>query len=232
MFGFSIQEIFPHIYHLHFESAYDLAMHFLRFSEYYESPKYYKKIFTLVDFMEWYAQEHGEGSFSYANDWRGFNVPSWVLHQVRKADIPDLNKYDRHMFMLIDWMEEREFPGNYYFIGTSTEGCQKNTNDVLGHEVAHAFYAVDAKYRRKVNGLLTQWNEGLGHKGKELGNAREVLKGMGYHGTTIDDEVHAYCATGLCDDLQGVVSKQEMKPFQKLFQEFEKSHTPKQDEKE
>ncbi len=219
MFGFSIQEIFPHIYHLHFESAYDLAMHFLRFSEYYESPKYYKKIFTLIDYMEWYAQERGEGSFSYADDWRGFNVPSWALRQVRKADIPDLNKYDRRMFMLIDWTEEREFPSDYYFIGTSTEGCQKNTNDVIGHEVAHAFYTVDSEYRREVDNLLAQWNTEPGHRREELGSAREALKLMGYHGTTIDDEIHAYCATGLCNDLKGVVSKQEMKPFQKLFKE-------------
>lgn len=120
MFGFSIKEILPHIYHLHFESAYDNAMHFLRFQEYYESSKYHKKIFALVDYMEWYSKEYGKETFSYVKDWSGFNVPSWVLGHVRIADIPDLNKYDQRMFMLIDWVEEQEFPHNYYFIGTST----------------------------------------------------------------------------------------------------------------
>ncbi len=229
MFGFNIREILPHIYHLHFESAYDLAMHFVRFQEYYESPKFHRKIFTLVDYMEWYASAQGKGAFTYPTDWSGFNVPSWVLKQVRKADIPDLNKYDRRMFTFIDWVEEKEFPGPYYFIGTSAEGYKgdENEEDVLDHEIAHALYTVNPGYKSGVARLFGEWNQGdpsgvPKHNGSELDCARDVLTGMGYHETTIDDEIHAYCATGLCDELEGVISKKEMKPFQKLFKEFKK----------
>ncbi len=228
MFGFSIREILPHIYHLRFESAYELAMHFVRFQEYYESPKFHKQIFTLVDYMEWYAKGQGKGSFSYPTDWSGFNVPSWVLQQVRRADIRDLNKYDRLMFTLIDRVEEKEHPHNYYFIGTSIEGVREDSDEAgtLDHEIAHALYTVNPEYRGKVGDLLGAWAGSFtnppGHKGEELVSAVKVLNKMGYHASTIDDEVHAYCATGLCKALEGVISKKQTKPFQKLFREVKK----------
>ena len=224
MFGFSIKEILPHIYHLNFESAYDNAMHFFRFQEYYESPKFHKKIFAWVDYMEWYAEKHGKGGFTYASDWGGFNVPSWVLHQVRIADIPDPNRYDRFMFNLIDWVELQEHPHDYYFIGTSTkrETDKKSNVHVLDHEIAHALYTVNPEYRTEVAKLFREWDQGPKHKGEELSSAMDVLRGMGYHESTILDEVHAYSATGLSKDLKGVISNKERKPFQKLFREFEK----------
>ena len=86
-----IERLYPGIYHLNFAEHYDLCMHFVRYQEYYEGPEHREKIFTLLDYMEWYAEEHGKGGFTYASDWSGFNVPDWVLHQVRNADIPDLN---------------------------------------------------------------------------------------------------------------------------------------------
>ena len=54
----NITEICPHVYHLEFSSSYKLAMHFIRFHEYYESPKFYRQFFTLIDYMEWYAEEY------------------------------------------------------------------------------------------------------------------------------------------------------------------------------
>ncbi len=178
---FSIKEIYPHIYHLHFGSGYDVAMHFLRFQEYYESPKFYKKIFTLIEYMEWYAKKHGEGAFTYPSDWSGFNDPSWVLNEVRDAEIPDPNKYDRFMFNLIDTVREKEGAHAYYFIGTSKEssdGAGKSDVAVLDHEIAHAFFTVRSDYRREVGQLLLNWISLAGHKKEELEAARRTLMKM------------------------------------------------------
>jgi len=230
MFEFSIKEILPHVYHLHFGSGYDLAMHFLRFQEYYESTKYYKKIFSLVEFMEWYAKDH-EGSFTYPTDWSGFNVPSWVLRKVRQENIPDLNPYDQRMFAIIDWVNAREFPHDFYFIGTSSKGYRGDESEerVLDHEIAHALYTVNPEYRKGVSSLLKEWNgpapKHAAFDGSHLDSAKTVLKIMGYHESTIEDEIHAYCATGLCDELKGVVSKSEMRPFRSLFREYKKKCT-------
>jgi len=131
--------ILPHIYHLQFEDAYDTAMHFLRFQEYYESLKYRGQVFTLIDYMEWYSKNYGEGIFSYPDDWTGFNVPGNVLIEVTESEIPDFNKYDIQMRALVETVREEEKGHPFYFIGT-TVGDDPGT---LDHEISHALYSPD-----------------------------------------------------------------------------------------
>ena len=45
------------------EHQYTLASAFLRFQEHYESPKFRGEIFSLEEFMDWYAVE--VGNFTY-----------------------------------------------------------------------------------------------------------------------------------------------------------------------
>jgi len=181
VFAFHIQEIMPHVYRLHFSSHYELTMSFLRFQEYYESERYRKRVFSLDDYMEWYAKVHGEGVFTYTEDWGGFNVPSWALLGVIKDSdgIPDLNKHDRRMFTVINWVADKEEGNPFYFIGTSEECIDGDHKDTLDHEIAHALFTVNEEYRRKVGELLEAWEEGGKHKSEELVKARRVLRDMG-----------------------------------------------------
>ncbi len=213
--NFSIRKIMPHVYHLNFETQYEVAMHFLRFQEHYESPKFYKKFFTLPQYMEWYCQEHGEGAFSYPKDWSGFNVPSWVLLDVSRGPIPDPNEYDAFMACLINRVEREEEHHPFCFIGTYADGKKGDLKDVLAHEIAHALYFVNPKYRQEVNLLLEDPFP------KSLSRAYDILMDMGYHHSTIEDEIHAYCATGLCEDLKGKIPRRVTKPFQDLFKEYQ-----------
>ena len=116
---YQLKEILPHVYHVRFESRYQLAMHFLRAQEYYESPKYRGKLFTLVDFMEWYSGEYGEGAFTYPLDWSGFNCPDWVLAAIYEDELEDENKYDRRMRELYFGIPEANADATFYLIGTS-----------------------------------------------------------------------------------------------------------------
>jgi hypothetical protein len=217
--NFSVRPILPHVYHLHFEDGYDLAMHFVRVQEYYESPKFFSKIFSLVDFMEWYAKEYGKGAFTYPADWSGFNVPSTALLGVygQPELIPDFNRYDALMSHLVRCAKLIEMD-KFYFIGTSSAGYKGDSDEenVLDHEVAHALYFTNAKYQREVTRCLADMDPEVRVE------AKQALARMGYHSTTIDDEIHAYSATGLCTDLQGIISPAEQKPFQKVFKEFRK----------
>jgi hypothetical protein len=70
----STHKIADGIYLLRFKTQYELTSTFLRVQEYYESPRFQGRIFTLEQFMDWYAAQYG--SFSYFEDWSGFNVPS------------------------------------------------------------------------------------------------------------------------------------------------------------
>jgi len=231
MLDIRFNQLFPHVYHLDFDNQYDLAMHFLRYQEYYEGVKFHKKIFTLVDYMEWYSKTQCERKdkkkrrlrmFSYTADWSGFNIPGRVLEEVL-PQVPDWNKYDDFMSIIYDMLKRKEGDHPFYLIGTYAGGASaRDSEGVLDHEVAHALYTVNKDYRIAVHDRMAQWDMETGHDGAELDSAKTVLKSMGYHETTIVDEIHAYCATGLCDELKGVISKKEMKPFQKLFKEYKK----------
>ncbi|KKN46604.1 hypothetical protein LCGC14_0671090 [marine sediment metagenome] len=53
-----LETLYPGIFQLRFENAYDCAMHFLRYQENYESPVWRDKVFTLLE----YEEEHGRGA--------------------------------------------------------------------------------------------------------------------------------------------------------------------------
>lgn len=222
---FSIKQILPHVYHLDFGTQYDLAMHFLRAQEYYESPEFHKRAFTLIDFMDWYARTHGEGAFTYTKDWEGFNVPSWALLGVYGTGepVPDPNRYDAFMERLVNRVAFEEKGHPFYFIGTFVGGQvdkHGEEDDVLSHELAHALFTVNSDYHEEVVRLLDEFRYGEDHAGEEYDSAFDVLTKMGYHASTIPDEIHAYSATGLCKELEGVLSESEMRPFRELFEEY------------
>lgn len=207
-----LETIIPHVYHLSFKSSYDLAMHFIRFQEYYESPKFHKQFFTLVDYMEWYAKdyERATGAFTYPRDWHGFNVPSHCLIPFLEEDvIPDRNKYDDYMLNIIRKIQIYEGTHPFYLIGT-----QMNDYGTLDHELAHALYTVNNNYHEQVAKLLQDLPPEI------LENARTYLKKNNYHQSTIDDEIHAYCATGL-DMLYQIINDDNLiQPFVETFQKY------------
>lgn len=70
---------FSRVLHVTVKDSWDLAMTFLRMQEWYESPKFHHKHFTLEAYMRWYQKAYGKGTFSYPKDWTGFNVPSTAV---------------------------------------------------------------------------------------------------------------------------------------------------------
>lgn len=217
---FKLGEILPRIYHLSFGSGYDLAMHFIRAQEYYESPKYWHEVFTLVDYMEWYAKGKGKGAFTYPADWSGFNVPSNVLVDLygKPGVIPDFNRYDEFMKVIVDRLVKDCDGKNFYLIGTSGEGHQGDGDEegVLMHEIAHGLYYVDPVYQNDMKVCLMQMPGGERHA------AVQALKKMGYHYSTVEDEIHAYASTGLCAALEGILSEKTCEPFVDAFSRISK----------
>jgi hypothetical protein len=208
------KKILPHIYHLHIEDCYDSAMHFVRYQEYYESIRWRGRIFSLIDYMEYYAKEHGEGAFTYPNDWAGFNIPGNVLIEVSEADLPDLNKYDIQMRSLVETVRREEKEDGFYFIGTCGE--EDFALDYLDHEIAHAFHYIDSDYREVVDNLLTAIPR------KSYDAAWKVLQEMKYHPAVCRDEIHAYAATGPCDELKAALPLAVRKPFINAYRRHRK----------
>ncbi len=202
-------KIMPHIYHLYMPENYDLAMHFLRYQEYYENPRWIGQLFTLVDYMESYAKSEGKGVFSYPDDWSGFNVPSNVLIEISEADLPDLNKYDIQMRSLVETVRREEGGHKFYFIGTC--GDDEDVEATLDHEIGHALWFSDENYREVMEDLLNKMPQ------KNYDATWEALQEMGYHPSTCRDEIHAYATTGPCDELKKTLPVNVRKPFIKAY---------------
>lgn len=215
---FSIRQILPHIYLLHFGRQYDLCMHFLRFQEYHESPEFYKKFFTIADFKKWYSRKHGKGSFTYPKDWTGFNVPSSHLLpflENQEQAFPDLNSRDEFMLGLIRKVANEEKGHSFYFIGIfgDKEGSSKDGSvGVIYHELAHALYSTKKKYREAMEKHLAKMDPRIKKR------CQSILTSMGYHQSTIEDEIHAYGATGPCTELEKIFTSAHRKPFERSFE--------------
>jgi len=170
------QELLPGIYHLNFPTQHLLTSTFLRFQEYYESPRFRGKVFTLEEFMDWYAQAQGKkGNFTYFTDWSGFNIPSKVFAPFRAGKFDPLTTKEAALVELF-----RGVPEPFYVIGTFGKNGDPAT---LHHEIAHGLYTTQPGYRARVDAIL---------KTADLRPLFERLRKMGYDDSVVPDEAQAY----------------------------------------
>jgi hypothetical protein len=160
------------IYLLRFKTQYQLAATFLRVQEHYESPRFSGRIFSLEQYMDWYAQRFG--NFTYYQDWTGFNVPSNALQAFYQGKFDPLSEKEKRLLRLFKSLREP-----FYVIGIHDHG---EAGD-LTHELAHALYFTDAAYGRAVRAAMRAFDTAA--------LAREIAR-VGYARHVIPDEVHAY----------------------------------------
>jgi hypothetical protein len=166
-------------------------MSFVRMQEFYESPKFKGKYFTLEQYMDYWSKEFGKGSFTYPSVWNGFNLPGKVLSDW--WDSFDNDRRDREKAVLdkiTDLMiKENITIGNMdkiYIIGTHNG---KYCNRIIEHELAHALYCLYPEYRKSCQELLRKVSK------KDYRDAKKILIRKGYCKKMIDDELQAYFST-------------------------------------
>ena len=164
----------PPIYLIEAQNRQVLADTFMRFQEYYESPEFKGKVFTVEEFAHWYAQKYG--AWTYSRDWYGFNIPSKVLAPFRNGQFDPLTENEKHLLEIC-----AKATGDFYVIGV-TPGAEYFTETVK-HEFVHGAYHVNENYRKDVASCLA------GHRIKTI---RKGLTKMGYHSDVHDDEANAY----------------------------------------
>ncbi len=157
------------IYLLKFKTQYELTSTFLRVQEHYESPRFHGRIFSLEQYMDWYAAE--KGNFTYYQDWSGFNVPSTAFQLFYEGKFDPLSDKEKHLLGLFAKLQER-----FYVIGVYEDGS-------LTHELAHALYFTDEAYRKAVQAEMRKYDtSGLARKIANAGYAQHVVR----------DEMQAY----------------------------------------
>jgi len=224
--AFEIIQVKPFIFLFRFKDYYDMAMHFLRYQEYYESvsSKFRGKQFEIFDFMRWYSKKYGKDAFTYPKDWGGYNIPSSVILEVNELAIKDYNKYDKAMFagwaackqMIVDTSPPDTWNGKhpkFYIIGAVGNGS------TLKHEVAHGFFYTLPNYKKEATALV---------KALPLDVRKSInktLSKMGYTPKVWVDETQAYMATGLFVENNPKFDeklKNKRGPFIKLFKKYYK----------
>ena len=127
------------IYLVQFDNLYKASATFMRFQEYYESPKFRGKVFSWEEFMDYYAEKHGE--FTYLDDFAGFNLPSKALKPFYQGKFHPLTKKEGKFLELF-----KNKRGEFYVIGT-VRNC--DIEDIR-HEIVHGLFYTKPDYRRAV----------------------------------------------------------------------------------
>jgi hypothetical protein len=155
------------------DSQKELGETFIRFQEYYESPskKYQNKTFTLGDIKHYYSLQYGADIYSEL--WIGFNFPSLVLVPFKQGLFDPLTTQEKELLGLLKYRND-----NYYIIGAQN-------NSTLRHELSHAMYGYDIKYKQLIDGFIKKNDKGFSKV------SRHIMK-KGYDKSVLNDELQAY----------------------------------------
>lgn len=213
-----VKRITDKIYLVTFNNRFDLTMTFMRYQEYYESPKYRNEIFSLAEFMRWYSITYGKGAFTYPKDWNGFNIPAIKIFEVLElistsSGWDDMNEYDYLMFGIVDKIRRKLKTDNFYLIGIHSTD---KDDDTRRHEIAHGLFWTNAEYKKKMSVLV-----GLLPK-KVKNHLTKILRKWGYSKHVFIDEIHAYMTTGFSKGMNKKLLTKYRKPFKRVFQEYYK----------
>ena len=195
---------------------YELGMLFLRYQEFYESPnkQFNNKPFTILEFMNWYRKEMGDISFTYPEDYIGYNIPLESMVKCH-GSIPDgdHNTYDRFMFLIITKLLNSNVT---YAIGVPNY-LTKKTDSTFRHEVAHALWFTNPLYKYEMEQLISKINK------TQYAKLTKVLKEQMYGSKHYADEIQAYLSTGLHEDMRKIPGVRDLeKQFKQMFNSFYK----------
>jgi hypothetical protein len=206
-----VKEVAPRIYCVTVDDDYDRAMLFCRYQEFYESPykKFRGKPFTWMEYMRHYKLAWKKRTFTYPDDWAGYNIPSNVMQRANhifcKETEYDEIMNDIYFYCAIDSQNKNNGTRcDWYLIGASSKDLK-----TMDHEIAHGLYFTNKDYKKKVNKLIGDI------KPTHYDKLKKKLIKMGYvnDNKIIDDEIQAFMSTGLYNGL----NTKELKVYEKEF---------------
>jgi hypothetical protein len=208
---YKIKQIVPRVFAIIVPDNYTRAMLFLRIQEFYESKNknFRGKSFSFWDYKFWYSSKN-KNKFTYTHDWSGFNVPLSIALKCRNVS-PTETPYDEEMWKILGFIKEKNEKSCYLI------GCRDTKSKTFYHEMCHALYFTNKKYKQKMNQITNTI------KSKKINKIKDRLKKMGYCKEVILDEVQAYLATEKnCNlvkniNIPGVVFKNYKKVFKEFF---------------
>src|SRR3989338_320286 len=113
-----LEEIARGVLHVNFGTQRELASTFVRFQEFFESPHFRGRVFSMEEFVGWYVanSDNGKatGRFTYFEEFLGFNVPSFALQPFLEGKFDPLSSPEQDLLGSISAKKGEPF----YLIGT------------------------------------------------------------------------------------------------------------------
>lgn len=202
---FKMKEITPEIYLFKFQDMDQLALHLLRFAEYYESieAKFYRQKFNLSDIVE-HDTRRGKDAFDSMD---GTNLPVSIIYKMAKEYGSSLTTQERFVLSAIENIKAQQ-PALRYLIATNGDD---EDIDAYHHELAHAFYYTNPVYKMKMDGLIKVLPD------RVKAEMKKYLIRLDYNEAVHNDEFQAYMATGLLGEEKEVLNEKLINMFRAKF---------------
>lgn len=183
------------------DSQDELGLTFMRFQEHYESanPDFRGKIFTQGQLKRWYSETYG--SNSYHTHWVGFNFPSKVLNPFKEGLFDPLTPEEQKLLDLFKYRND-----NFYIIGAQN-------NSTLRHELSHALYASNIKYKSEID-IFIKKNH------KKLKETVQYILKKGYCKEVLNDEIQAYITDNDDNELINITCPTVISGINKIYQKY------------
>lgn len=155
------------------DSQDELGLTFMRFQEHYESAnaQFKDNIFTQGQLKKWYSETYGANN--YHTTWIGFNFPSKVLVPFKQGLFDPLTIEEQRLLDLFKYRHD-----NFYIIGAQTTAT-------LRHELSHALYASNIKYKQEIDKLFNKQKN-------KIKFIKKYILDQGYCEDVLNDELQAY----------------------------------------
>jgi hypothetical protein len=193
-------------------------MLFCRYQEFYESPykQFRGKPFTWMEYMRFYKNSWKKRTFTYPDDWAGYNIPSNVLEKGVDTFYKE-TQYDEIMNNIYFYCTNDAQQKNdgthrqWYLIGSSSKDLK-----TMDHEIAHALYFINKEYKKEVTKLIEKI------KPTHYEKLKKKLIKMGYvdDKKILNDEINAFMSTGLYNGMDTKELKVYEKQFNKMFKKY------------
>lgn len=212
-FAYNVHRLHPAIFVLEIDGNDHLGMTFLRAQEFYESvnPNIQFHSFTISEYAAWYRTQSPNGTFSYGQDWVGFNVPSTIIDQCYAVNT---ERTDYDTFFLAICAQCKSLAQQAGFEHYYLLGVRKGDTKTLSHEVAHGLFTVNSAYAQaqltNVHALPQNITQYL----------HLWLHNKGYAHSVFDDETQAFLSTGLHTTMDKTLLQPHLHPFIQTFKDF------------
>jgi hypothetical protein len=180
----------------------------MRPQEHYESanPEFRNKIFTVGQLRHWYSENYGANC--YHIHWVGFNFPSRVLLPFKDGLFDPLTQEEQNLLQLLRYRKD-----NFYIIGAQD-------NSILRHELSHALYASEPKYKQEIDSFIIK-------NKRKLKTASDYILAKGYCEDVLNDELQAYITDNDDNELINKTCPTVLAGINKIFNKYNKAKVKK-----